>query len=218
MPPSNSPPVFPSSLYCPGCFAPTEHAPSANATSPAPHEPAGGKEWECGRRRWYVGGRASVKSSFSQQRNWCYAIAHSALQYNLDIVCISFLHVMMDWKQSGLTFLFSSWISAWVTACLIWSYRQRQSKQGEKTTIKKGHPHEKRIPFRLQLIKVTYLLKFVGQLFRVQLHGRQHVLVFGQVENLNGVWKHWTHLFLFICRIFACLLVNRERFDSIYNT
>lgn len=68
VPPSNSPPVSPSSLYCPGCFAPTERAPSANATYPAPREPAGGKGWECGRRRWYVGGRASVKSSFSQQR------------------------------------------------------------------------------------------------------------------------------------------------------
>lgn len=42
-PPSNSPPVSPSSLYCPGYFAPTEHAPSANVTYPAQHGPAGSK-------------------------------------------------------------------------------------------------------------------------------------------------------------------------------
>lgn len=62
-----------------------------------------------------------------------------------------------------------------------------------------------------------YLLEFVGQLLRVQLHGRQHVLVLGQVENLDGVWKHWTHLLLFVCRIFTCLQANTERRERVKN-
>lgn len=126
VPPSSSPPVSPSSPYCPGCFAPTERAPSANATYPALHEPARGKGVSVGGRGWYVGGRANVKSSFRQQKNWCNASVHDPLQYSITwIFLVYFISACQDWTLSGLTFLFSSWISAWVTACLIWSYRQR---------------------------------------------------------------------------------------------
>lgn len=50
----------------------------------------------------------------------------------------------------------------------------------------------------------------MGQLLGVQLHRRQHVLVLGQVEHLDGVWKHGTHLLFLVCRIFTCLQVDRE--------
>lgn len=53
-----------------------------------------------------------------------------------------------------------------------------------------------------------YLLEFMGQFLRVQLHRRQRFLVLGQVENLNGVWKHRTHLLFFVRGIFPCLRVN----------
>lgn len=63
-PPSNSPPVFPSSPCCPGCFAPTERAPSANATSPAPHEPAGSQG---------VGGKGGIwqEEVVRGRQSWC---------------------------------------------------------------------------------------------------------------------------------------------------
>lgn len=89
---------------------------------------------------------------------------------------------------------------------------------GESITKAHTHTHiqttHKRITIRLFQSQI-YLLEFVGQLLRVQLHRRQHFLVLGQVENLNGVWKHWTHLLLFVCCIFTCLQVNTERWERL---
>lgn len=52
------------------------------------------------------------------------------------------------------------------------------------------------------------LLEFMGQFLGVQLHRRQRFLVLGQVENLNGVRKHRTHLLFFVRGVFPCLRVN----------
>lgn len=53
-----------------------------------------------------------------------------------------------------------------------------------------------------------YLLELVGQFFRVQLDRRQRLLVLCQVEHLDGVGKHRTHLLLLVCCIFTRLQVN----------
>lgn len=124
-PPSSSPPVSPSSLCCPGCFAPTEHAPSANATCPAQREPAGGEGWESS-RRGRQGGVWEVEPALNQR-------SHSK-RADVMLACIRGCGIkwtlqrcsQRDWERRGLTFLFNSWISAWVTACLIWSWKRTE--------------------------------------------------------------------------------------------
>lgn len=50
------------------------------------------------------------------------------------------------------------------------------------------------------------LLELVGQLLWIQLHGGQHVLALSQVEDLDGVGKHGTHLLLFVGGVLAGLM------------
>lgn len=113
VPPSSSLPVSPSSLCYLECFAPAERVPSANAACPAPREPAGGEVGGgVAEEKWRGGGGGSVKSGLGQQRK-----KHRSK---------TVFRARKRTKAEGLTFLFSSWISAWVTACLIWSFKKKQ--------------------------------------------------------------------------------------------
>lgn len=151
----------------------------------------------------------------------------SAVQPECAVVLRVFCLHVYKCVLNRLTFLLSSWISAWVTACLIWSCRQREkqsdffNKQINITKIKLGKTVNKRLNKIMTLTSKSfishhmYLFELVGQFLWVQLHRRKHFLVFCQIENLYRVRKHRTHLLLLVCRIFTCLQVNTHATNTV---
>lgn len=89
----------------------------------------------------------------------------SAVQPECAVVLRVFCLHVYKCVLNRLTFLLSSWISAWVTACLIWSCRQREKqshffkKQINITQIKLGKTVNKRLnkimTFNIQIIYIT---------------------------------------------------------------
>lgn len=105
-----------------------------------------------------------------------------------------------------LTFLFSCWISASVTACLIWSYGGREA--GTWLWLGQGLP----LPSTTPGTPSSHLLELVHQLLGLHVHRGQGILVFRQLKHLDGhltTRERGTQLLIFVGSIFSCL--QRER-------
>lgn len=87
----------------------------------------------------------------------------SAVQPECAVVLRVFCLHVYKCVLNRLTFLLSSWISAWVTACLIWSCRQREkqsdffNKQINITKIKLGKTVNKRLNKIMTLTSKSFI-------------------------------------------------------------
>lgn len=181
-PPSSNPPACPCALCSPAASAPAGPYPYASAASPAPRGAAG----EAGRRfKW----RQMINTSSHKRR-----------------------HTLLNTITFNPTFLFSCWISAWVTACFIWSFRAqrdenfnyRRARERKQAVIRsRNAPIEE---------FTSHLFVFMCQFLRVRLQGR-HVLVLHQVKHLDGAGIRRTGLlilvFFLVCAVFTALRGTR---------